>query len=204
MRALTLAVLLAALSVIASCGQRAPTPALDAIRARGELRVATLNLPTCYYLGAQGTQGLEFELASAYAARLGVRLTMYPLANERTLQAELAAGRADIAAASLTNTPEWSRAGDAAEPYARIPQLVVYPRNGVRPRDTLQLESAHLAVRAGSAQEHILQRLKSTMAPQLQWEETAPSAADPVEDVDRKSTRLNSSHEFVSRMPSSA
>jgi len=184
MRALTLAAVLVALGGIGGCGKLAPAPALDAIRARGELRVATLNLPTCYYLGAQGTEGLEFELAGAYAARLGVRLTMYPLANERALQAELAAGRADIAAASLTNTPEWSRAGDAAEPYARIPQLVVYPHNGVRPRDTLQLESAHLAVRAGSAQERILQRLKSTMAPQLQWEETAPSTADPVEDVD--------------------
>jgi len=184
MRALTLAAALVALGGIGGCGKRAPAPALDAIRARGELRVATLNLPTCYYLGAQGTEGLEFDLAGAYAARLGVRLTMYPLANERALQAELAAGRADIVAASLTNTPEWSRAGDAAEPYARIPQLVVYPRNGVGPRDTLQLESAHLAVRAGSAQERILQRLKATMAPQLQWEETAPSTADPVEDVD--------------------
>jgi len=60
----------------------------------------------------------------------------------------------------------------------------VYQRNGVRPRDTLQLESARLAVRAGSAQERILQRLKSTVAPPLQWEETAPSVADPVEDVD--------------------
>jgi membrane-bound lytic murein transglycosylase F len=179
-----LAVLLVALGGIGSCGEIAPAPALDAIHARGELRVATLNLPTCYYLGAQGTEGLEFELAGAYAARLGVRLTMYPLANERALQAELAAGRADIAAASLTNTPEWTRVGAAAEPYARIPQLVVYARNSARPRDTLQLESAHLAVRAGSAQERILERLKSTMAPQLQWEETAPSAADPVEDVD--------------------
>jgi membrane-bound lytic murein transglycosylase F len=184
MRALVLAALLVALGAASSCSKLTPAGALDAIRARGELRVATLNLPTCYYLGAQGTEGLEYELASAYAARLGVRLTMYPLANERALQMELAAGRADIAAASLTNTPEWSRAGDAAEAYARVPQLVVYARNGVRPRDTLQLESARLAVRAGSAQERILQRLKSTTAPQLQWQETAPSAADPVEDVD--------------------
>ena len=184
LRTVLLAVGLMALGGIGGCGKLAPAPALDAIRARGELRVATLNLPTCYYLGAQGTEGLEFELAGAYATRLGVRLTMYPLANERALQAELAAGRADIAAASLTNTPEWSRVGDAAEPYAQIPQLVVYQRNGVRPRETLQLESARLAVRAGSAQERILQRLKSTVAPQLQWEETAPSAADPVEDVD--------------------
>jgi len=116
MRTVTLAALLVALSAIGACNRLAPAPALDGIRARGELRVATLNLPTCYYLGAQGTEGLEFELAGAYAARLGVRLTMYPLANEHALQAELAAGRADIAAASLTNTPEWSRVGDAAEP----------------------------------------------------------------------------------------
>jgi membrane-bound lytic murein transglycosylase F len=183
LRALCVVALLSMVFVITGCAERSPA-ALDVIRARGELRVATLNLPTCYYLGAQRTEGLEFELASAYAARLGVKLTMYPLANERSLQAELAAGRADIAAASLTNTPEWSHVADAAQVYARIPQLVVYQRNGVRPRETLQLESARLAVRAGSAQEHILQRLRSTVAPGLRWAETAPSAADPAEDVD--------------------
>jgi membrane-bound lytic murein transglycosylase F len=182
-RAAARALAVTLLAVLGGCSKPAPD-ALEAIRARGELRVVTLNLPTCYYLGAQGTEGLEFELASAYAARLGVRLNMYPLANERALQAELAAGRADLAAASLTNTPEWSRAGDAADPYAHIPQLVVYAKNAVRPRDTLQLESAKVAVRAGSPQERILQRLKSTVAPQLEWEETAPSSADPVEDVD--------------------
>jgi membrane-bound lytic murein transglycosylase F len=109
---------------------------------------------------------------------------MYPVANEHAMQAELAAGRADIAAASLTNSTDWSRVADAAEPYTLIPQLVVYQRSGVKPRETLQLESAKLAVRAGSPQERILQRLKDTVAPTLQWEETAPSLADPVEDVD--------------------
>jgi membrane-bound lytic murein transglycosylase F len=184
MRALALGALLAALVASSSCSKFTPAPALDAIRARGELRVATLNLPTCYYLGAQGTEGLEYELASAYALRLGVKLVMYPLANEHALQAELAAGRADIAAAAISSTPEWSRAADPADTYTRIPQLVVYQRNGVRPRETLQLESARLVVRAGSAQERILQRLRSTVAPALKWEETAPSSADPVEDVD--------------------
>jgi membrane-bound lytic murein transglycosylase F len=182
-RAITLGALLGLACVLGACAKTAP-PAADPIRTRGELRVVTLNLPTCYYLGAQGTEGLEFELASSYAARLGVRLNMYPVANERAMQAELAGGRADIAAASLTNTPDWSRVGDAAEPYTLIPQLVVYQRNGVRPRDTLQLESARVAVRAGSPQERILEHLKSTVAPSLQWEETAPSSADPVEDVD--------------------
>jgi membrane-bound lytic murein transglycosylase F len=181
--ALCAATLCVALATLAACGESVPS-ALDAIRARGELRVVTLNLPTCYYLGAERSEGLEYELASEYAARLHVKLMLYSVADERAMQTELATGRADIAACSLTATPQWIRAGDAARPYTRIPQLVVYQHNGVRPRDTLQLESAKLAVRAGSPQEAILQRLKATVAPSLQWEETAPSSADPVEDVD--------------------
>jgi membrane-bound lytic murein transglycosylase F len=171
------------LAVLAACTRTQPS-ALDQIRQRGELRVVTMNLPTCYYLGAQGTEGLEYQLAGRFAAALGVKLAMYPVANERAMQAELAAGRADIAAASLTNTPEWQRVGEAAAPYTLIPQLVVYHRDGQRPRDTLQLESARIAVRAGSPQEHILERLKRTVAPSLAWVQTAPSSADPVEDVD--------------------
>jgi membrane-bound lytic murein transglycosylase F len=182
-RAITVAAGLGLLVGLNACAPPLPD-ALQTIRTRGTLRVVTLNLPTCYYLGAQGTEGLEYQLASAYAAQLHVRLEMYPVANERAMQAELGAGRADIAAASLSNSSEWSRVGMAADPYADIPQLVVYSRSGVRPRDTLQLESARLAVRAGSPQEHILERLKATVAPTLKWEETAPTSADPVEDVD--------------------
>jgi peptidoglycan lytic transglycosylase F len=180
-RALTLAA--AGVLLLGGCTQHEPS-ALDAVRARGELRVVTLNLPTCYYLGAQGSEGLEYRLASRYAAQLGVKLNLYPVASEGAMQDELAAGHADIAAASLTDSPEWQKVGDAAVPYANIPQLVVYQRSGVRPRETLQLESARLAVRAGSPQERILEKLRRTVAPTLQWVQTAPSSADPIEDVD--------------------
>jgi membrane-bound lytic murein transglycosylase F len=173
----------AAAALLASCAKTGPT-ALEQIRARGELRVVTLNLPTCYYLGAQGTEGLEFELARTFASKLGVSLVMYPVANEHAMQTELAAGRADVAAAQLTADAEWNHVGQPAAPYTRIPQLVVYERDGVRPRGTLQFESAKLAVRAGSPQEHLLEKLKRTVAPTLQWMETAPSSADPLEDVD--------------------
>ena len=181
MRALTLAA--AGALLLAGCARHQPS-ALEQVRARGELRVVTLNLPTCYYLGAQGTEGLEYQLAIRYAAQLGVKLTMYPVTSERAMQEELGAGRADLAAASLSDSPEWQKVGDAAVPYANIPQLVVYRRSGVRPRETLQLESARLAVRAGSPQERILEKLRRTVAPTLQWVEAAPSSADPVEDVD--------------------
>jgi peptidoglycan lytic transglycosylase F len=177
-----MAALGAAAVFLASC-KPAP-PALEQIRARHELRVVTLNLPTCYYLGSQGTEGLEFELARQFAAKLGVSLSMYPVANERAMQAALASGRADIAAAQLTVTPDWRHAGKAAEPYAHIPQLVVYQRESSKPRSTLQLETAKLAVRAGSPQERILQQMQRTVAPNLKWIETAPANADPLEDVD--------------------
>jgi membrane-bound lytic murein transglycosylase F len=162
-----------------------PQPsALDGIRARNEIRVVTLNIPTCFYFGAQGTEGLEYKLAKRFAAELGVRLVMYPVATERAMQAELAAGRADIAAAQVTATREWWRVGEASDPYGRVSQLVVYRRDKVRPRGTLQLESAKLAVRAGSPQEHTLEKLKKTVAPTLQWVDTAPTNADPLADVD--------------------
>ena len=84
-RALTpaarLIALTAAATLLASC-KPAP-PYLEQIRTRHELRVVTLNLPTSYYLGSQGTEGLEFELARSFAAQLGVTLSMYPVANER-------------------------------------------------------------------------------------------------------------------------
>jgi peptidoglycan lytic transglycosylase F len=182
-------VALAAAVLLASCSHAPEPDALQQIRARGELRVVTLNLPTCYYLGAQGPEGLDYDLASRFAGELGVRLRIYAVASEAAMRSELAAGRADIAAAQVTANPEWWKVGEAAAPYAEIPQLVVYRRDQPRPRDTLQLETAKLAVRAGSPQEHLLARMKAILAPHLSWVETAPSAADPLEDVDSGQAR---------------
>jgi membrane-bound lytic murein transglycosylase F len=174
--------IVAAAIMLAGCRPQPST--LEMIRARNELRVVTLNSPTCFYYGAQGIEGLEYQLTRAFAYELGVSLVIYPVASERAMQAELEAGRADIAAAQLTATREWARVGEPAAPYAQIAQVVVYRRDGVRPRSTLQLESAKLAVRAGSAQELQLEKLKHTVAPTLQWVEAAPNNADPMSDVD--------------------
>jgi membrane-bound lytic murein transglycosylase F len=171
--------------LLAGCQREQGEPrSLDEIRSRGELRVVTINRPTTYYLGANGAEGLEFMLARAFAQELGVTLVMSPVASINALQTELASGRADIAAAQLSADAGWLRVGEAAKPYEEIEQIVVYRRGETRPRGTLQIENAKLAVRAGSPQEQVLQKLKNTTAPNLEWVATAPSSADPLEDVD--------------------
>jgi membrane-bound lytic murein transglycosylase F len=112
-----------------------------------------------------------------------VTLVMTPVADTRAMQAELAAGRADLAAARITPDDSWSGIANASDPYDHVPQLVVYRRGEKRPRGSLQIESARLAVRAGSPQEQMLDHMRRTVAPTLAWVSTAPSSADPLEDV---------------------
>jgi membrane-bound lytic murein transglycosylase F len=172
-------------TLLAGCPKPPEKPqALQEIRSRGELRVVTVNSPTSYYLGTHGAEGLEFGLTRAFAQKLGVTLVITPVANAAAMQTELEAGRVDIAAAQLTADDAWLKAGDAAEPYEQVEQLVVYRRGEKRPRGTIQIESARLAVRAGSPQERVLEKLKGTVAPNLDWVATAPSNADPLEDVE--------------------
>lgn len=178
-----LPVLLLAPAFALLCGCNPKPVALDEIKARGELRVATLNSPTSYYEGAHGAEGLELELARALATQLGVGLVMYPVADVPALKNELAAHKADLVAAGLSPDGSWKSFGDLSRVYGTVPQLVVYRRGSKQPRSTLQLESAKLAVRAGSAQEQVLERLKATVAPNIQWVSTAPRAADPLDDV---------------------
>lgn len=181
---LLLGLALPMLATVAGCS-RAPEPgALQEIRMRGELRVVTINSPTTYYLGTHGAEGLEFGLAQAYSKKLGIPLVITPVSDLAEMRAWLADGRADIAAAQLTADETLLKVGDAARPYEEVEQLVVYKRGENRPKGTIQLESAKLAVRAGSPQERVLQKLKGTVAPTIEWVATAPVSADPMDDVE--------------------
>ena len=154
---------------------------LKRIRARGELRVVTLNLPTCYYIGPQGPTGLEYDLAKEFAHSLGVRLKIFAVPDEAALRAALASGRADIAAAQITANAAWRAVGDPAAPYAHIPQLVIYRSGEPAPQNLPQLEYTRLVVRADSPQEGVLEKLR-LVAPFLKWQATAQGNT-PLQDV---------------------
>ncbi len=49
---------------------------LSRIRSNGKLIVLTRNAPTTYYEGADGPRGFEFDLVSAFADHLGVKIEL--------------------------------------------------------------------------------------------------------------------------------
>ena len=65
------------------------------------LKVATRNSPLAYYEGAAGPEGPEYELARAFAERLGVRLEITLAKSAAAALAAVAHNRAHIAAAGL-------------------------------------------------------------------------------------------------------
>lgn len=182
-RALTRLGVLASLgcALLASC-DNAPA-GLASVRARGELRVATVNEPTSYYLGAHGPQGFEYRLAHAFADSLGVQLVIVPARDRASLRAMLADGRVDIAAAQLTADDYWKRAGLATTSYREIQQLVVQRRGLAPVHNIAGLDGTRIVAREGSPQLELLRGLRGSGATYLTWTELPREKADPLDWV---------------------
>jgi membrane-bound lytic murein transglycosylase F len=171
-----IATIVSAVLTLSSCAP--PPTTLEQIAARGELRVATLNSPTTYYLGAQGPEGLEYALASAFAEQLGVRLAMRPYANEQELMRALESGAADIVAAQITYRGDWERFAFASRPYDQVAQLVVHARGTLKPRKLGDLVGRRIVVTQGSPQATELELLREGIPLELEWTEMPPRSVD--------------------------
>src|SRR5436309_9233742 len=101
----------AIIACLALAGCNLEPSGLAQVRARGELRVGTINEPTAYYLGAHGPQGYEYRLARAFADSVNIPLVIVAARDRSTLRELLAEGSIDIAAAQLTADESWKRAG---------------------------------------------------------------------------------------------
>ena len=98
---------------------------LDSIRARGSLRVITLNNPVHYFLYRGRQMGFDFEIGSLAAKKLGVRLELV-VPPSRDLAFEwLLEGRGDLIAATLTATPERRESLAFSRPYLFVEEVVV-------------------------------------------------------------------------------
>lgn len=171
----------AALAIVAclllgTCSQ--PPSTLDQILSAGELRVVTLNNPSSYYLGAEGPQGPEYDLAAQFAADLGVALSIYSVGNPGELRQEVSSGRAHIAAAGLAReqaAPPDTRYGPA---YQLVKEHLIYRTGSPRPRNLLEASrNGHIEVASDSPHAATLARLRE-VSPDLSWVENPDAEID--------------------------
>ena len=172
---------LAVATLLAGCSH--PNSSLEQIRARGELRVVTLNAPTSYYLGAHGPQGFEYRLAAAFARELGLPLVMQSVPDAAAMRAALSRGRADLAASQISPDEHWRDIGLTTTPYEEIPELVVEPRGRAQVHSIAGLSNKRLVVIRDSPQQTLLETLRSAGMSELHWTALAADQADPLEFI---------------------
>jgi membrane-bound lytic murein transglycosylase F len=169
LRALVAIVLSALLGTCSS-----PPPLLDRILRSGELTVVTRNTPAAFYYGADEPRGIEYELARGYAERLGVGLRIY---TSNQVYPDVAGGKAQIAAASLTVADSRKDTITFGPSYQSIQPQVIYRRGAKRPLDLAGLLGGRLEVVASSSHAALLSQLRAD-EPLLNWIEDSDATAE--------------------------
>jgi len=159
---------LVAVYLLTACAQ--PQNKLNSVREAGELVVVTVNSPTTYYEGTSGFEGLEHDMAKAFAQFLDVDLRIVVVKQFADVIPAVLDGKADMAAAGITITDERKQLLLFSEPYQHIHQQLVYRQAGQRPRDYSDLVGRDISVVAGTSYVTRLQQLKQQY-PRLEWSE---------------------------------
>jgi membrane-bound lytic murein transglycosylase F len=146
---LRLALALVGVGILGTCSTR--PGALEQARLLGELRVATRNGASTYYLGPNGPEGPEFDLVSRFAATLGLPVRFELFESRAAVVAAVASGHVHLGAAGLAVLPGGSEQIHFSAPYQLVPLYVIYHRDGERPVRLEDLATRRLAVVAGSA-----------------------------------------------------
>lgn len=161
--------------MIGTCSE--PPEVLQQILDSGTLRVATRNSPVSYWLGTQGPEGPEYELAAAFASQLGARLEIMVLPSPAAVLEAVRRNRAHLAAAGLTVTRATPRIIFAPR-YQHIRLHLVYRADRQRPASLADLADRSIAVAAQSAHAEALSSARLS-EPRLHWE--AVRGADPLD-----------------------
>jgi len=136
---------------------------LDGIRRRKVLRVLTRNNGITYWLHRGREVGFEYELAKAFADKLGVRLEMVVPPARRDLIPWLREGKGDLIAAMLTITPRRQEQVDFSAPYASASEVVVTRAGGVEVKTAADLAGQEVRVRASSSYARSLKEVSAKL-----------------------------------------
>jgi len=156
-RPLRVAGIVATCLLVGTCSQ--PPGILEQIRQSGVLKVVTRNSPTAYYLGVEGPEGPEYELASGFARWLGVEVSFRVAPSGTAALSEILHNRAHVAAAGIVASED-RRARLAFGPtYQLIKQHIVYRQQERPPRTAADLAGKQIEVVAGSTHAQALAAL---------------------------------------------
>ena len=154
--------------LVGTC-QRVPST-LEQIQTLGQLRVVSRNSPTAYYNGANGPEGPEYDLVRQFAHELGVSLFIYTVPAFADIRAQLASGRAHLAAAGLTINNAWGDSVLFGPAYQQVRQHLIYKQGRPKPRSLKEINGSRLEITAGSSQAETLRLVRERM-PTLAWVE---------------------------------
>lgn len=129
---------------------------VKAIQARGVLRVLTRNNSVSYYVAKGTERGFEYELASAFAEHLGVRVSFVVPERRGQLIGALLAGEGDLIAAGSSMTDARGEKIAFTRPYLHTQRVVALParlEKVVRTPEDLLGRPLHLSFRSTTFQD---------------------------------------------------
>jgi membrane-bound lytic murein transglycosylase F len=138
------------------------------VQQRGSMILLTRNGASSYFIGPDGATGPEYDIASAFADYLGVRLDVEIAEEFGGLGSMLNSQQGELIAANLTRTPARETQFNFGPDYAVTKTVVVYKRGKNRPRKLPDLLGKRLAVIAGSSYEDLLRQAQKVL-PDLKW-----------------------------------
>jgi membrane-bound lytic murein transglycosylase F len=142
---------------------------LDEIQKQGTLVVVTRNAPTTYYELHDQYEGLEHDMATAFADSLGVKVKFVVKDTTAEILSAIEHGQAHVAAAGLTKTEARADKFRFGPTYQQVKQQVVCRRGGKHPKGVDDLTDVQLVVAAKTSYVERLKQLKQDH-PQLEWQ----------------------------------
>tara|TARA_R110002095_G_scaffold27830_1_gene27788 strand:- start:1098 stop:2513 length:1416 start_codon:yes stop_codon:yes gene_type:complete len=166
---------LSALIFLSSCTKK--TTALNSVLERGEIVVLTRSSPISYNETNGNVSGLEYELVTLFAEKLGVKARFILPSDFKNILKLTPEHEADFAAAGLSITLERQKTLLFTPSYYEVTQQLIYHYRTRRQRSVNNLNSSFFEVLEGSSHAENLQLLKQSH-PSLDWIE---SNASPLE-----------------------
>jgi len=151
---------------------------LQAIRETGSLKFVTRNSPVTYYLDRGEHAGFEYELATAFAEFIGVRLEVIQAPSFSDIFSLIKDRNAHLAGAQLTVTPQRLEQFAFSPPYLHTASALIYriKQGNPAPKSLEATFGRSLVVPANSSHIEVLKSLKPDF-PELSWTETTESSA---------------------------